>query len=255
MKTVITRDEWWEVSFPLTLYRQFITDYNSELRKSFEKIDLDRNGIIEGSEIYTLAFKYGEDLYGKEYHFKKIADKNGILKDDLKLALPENKALLRKVTLKIKKDFDINNDKKISFEEFKKVILKVSTNLILQEKKDFDLKKYIELLKKYTQAVKEFKDNVSIDDIKNDTTNVSKSIVFETVNKTVAAIGESAKFSCFNIIRHLLEVLENNFKLLFNVPEDFEKECTKFYDKHFGKIPKYFDFLEKMLLFLEKVEV
>lgn len=240
-RVTINTKEYYDIFFPIRAYKKFLAENIEVLKWEFNRLDKNTNGSIEGKELPFLAFKYAEALYKDEYKFKRIKlGKRGGMGTDYKLEDKENKKLAEQISKRIMAEYDKDRNRSIDFNEFCNLLRKVA--YLSCTKANFTLPEIKKLLKKYIQAIKDFKNTVTPQQIKADT---ERSKWSNNAEDNDIAIGELYYYSYENIMTHEIWLLEPDIA-------DPDKSEERRYDilenpeKHRDKIEKYIAFLEKM---------
>lgn len=212
------------------------------LKKLFEKYDKDHNSFIEGKELEPIGgFYFVKGLFkGNDEEIRKLwENEEKMLKESLKQVMDE---------------YDKNKDKKISIDEFKQLMLDVERRSL--KSRGCSVKTF----KSIINIIKEFKEKVSIDDVKKGNKDIQHSSfykIFETDPSVLkSALGDDIRLSCFNICclnKIVFSSFENENEDLPKFFENLDKDAIENWEKYYLEIQTLIDTLDKMYLLYEEL--
>lgn len=211
------------------------------LQGEFGRFDRNRDGFIEGDELRQVALAFG---YSCLPDCPEMSSRTGPSGRGCPPSQVFNEKKIEEAKQKLLAKFDKNRDKKIGFNEFKKILI---CSLTEDGKEKNELKKQLKVVKKYKNAVQEFRKNITVDDIKKDP--------FEDPREYEAnfpVIGKYPSLSYMSIMRIFYYYgLESTPPKLSD--EWLFKDIEKNVEKYLPKIEALVKYLDDLILFLETV--
>lgn len=163
----MTKEEYLEGLNIFNIYWILFPLGKEKLEEEFEKRDLDHDGFINFEELKQLIFfntKYTSKPFFKKFKLYESPSRKNREYDPL----PYNEDWVKKGAEEILKNFDKNNDRKLSLEEYRELEKQIAITYEKKQNENFNIQTRIDFLKKLLQITKEFIENVTLKDVKDE---------------------------------------------------------------------------------------